>query len=128
MRCLPRLPRGFNGLHDGILGISAGTQQVEQGEYVVANFEAIDSVADADDHPTQVESGHERRYDVPLATPGERVDRVHSGRMHADEKLTGTWLRPRHLFDPENARRSALANQDGAHPLPPFQRNSTEEV
>ena len=97
------------------LGIRAADRS--RGVNTIARFESIYIRAHLLDHARAVVAGRVRqgRFLRMSSRANVRLDRINADRIHSNQHLTGTGLRRRHFFEPQNFRITKLMHPNRLH-------------
>src|SRR6266404_1225600 len=116
-----RFEREFRFANDDIISVRAVAGWIRQAVNLVADFESGHASTEFLDYSGQVPSENEREFMRPevfhFAFTNFPIDRVHSGRVNADEKFARLWLRTRRIFVVQDFRSAIVVNSNRFHGL-----------
>src|SRR6266536_3442217 len=114
-----RFEREFWFANDDIISVRAVACRIRQAVNLVADFESGHASTEFFDYSGQVPSENEREFMRPevfhVPFTNFPIDRVHSGRVNADENFARLWLRTRRIFVLEDLRSAVVVNSNRFH-------------
>src|SRR5438552_14943783 len=114
-----RFEREFWFVNDGVISVRAVASRIGQAVNLVADLESRHASTEFLDYSGQVPSENEREFMRPevfhVAFTNFPIDRVHSGRVNADENFARLWLGTRCVFVLEDLRSAVVVYSNRFH-------------
>src|SRR6266446_4721561 len=102
-----------------MISVRAVARRIRQAVYLVADFESRHASTEFLDYSGQVPSENEREFMRPevfhVTFTNFPIDRVHSGRVNADENFARLWLGTRCVFVAQDFWSAVVVNSNRFH-------------